>query len=87
MESYENARARNPNRGVKMPKRRKSEFEYIMSIGDELGKYVDQWIAVVGEKIIASDEDIVNVYRKAKEECATETPFIMKVPSDRVMVL
>jgi len=58
-----------------------------MSIGEELGKYVDKWIAVVGEKIIASDENIVNVYRKAKEEYATETPFIMKVPSDRVMVL
>ena len=70
-----------------MPKRKKSEYEYIMSIGDELGKYVDKWIAVVGDRIIASDEKIVNVYRKAKEEHATETPFIMKVPSDRVMVL
>jgi hypothetical protein len=29
-----------------MPKRMKSEFEYVISIGDELGKYVDEWIAV-----------------------------------------
>lgn len=70
-----------------MPGRKKSEFEYVMSLGEELGKYVDKWIAVCGGRIVASDENIVNVYRKAKEECTIEPPFIMKVPSDRVMVL
>ena len=70
---------------MRMP-RSKNEFEYVMSIGNKLGEYVDKWIAVVDDTIIASDEDIRAVYRKAKE-CSTETPFIMKVPSDKVMVL
>ncbi len=58
-----------------------------MSLGDELGKYVDKWIAVIDNKILASDEDIRVVYKKAKELYPNRTPFIMKVPADRVMVL
>lgn len=70
-----------------MTKRKKSEFEYIMTIGNELGKFVDQWIAVIDEEIVASDASIVNVYREVREKHASKTPLIMKVPSDRVMVL
>lgn len=65
----------------------KSEFEYIMSMGDELGDYVDEWIAVVNNEIVAKGKKAKEVFRKAKENYPTKTPFIMKVPADRVMVL
>ena len=65
----------------------KSEFEVVMSMGDKLGEYVDEWIAVVDGKIIARGKDASEVYRKAKELEPTKTPFVMKVPTAKVMVL
>ena len=65
----------------------KSEFEYVMSIGDELGDYVDEWIAVVNNKIVARGSNAKEIFSKAKEKYPTAIPFIMKVPGDKVMVL
>jgi len=65
----------------------KGALEHVMAMGEELGNYVDKWIAVRGDKIIAVSDDIREVFKKAKEAYPEETPFIMKVPADRIMVL
>jgi len=65
----------------------KSEYEYIMSISDELGNYLGQWIAVVGEEIVATGESAKEVYEKAKEKYPDREPFIMKIPKETVMLL
>lgn len=65
----------------------KSEFEYIMTMGDKLGDYVDEWIAVADNKIIAKGTDAKEVFKKAKQAYPKKIPFIMKVPSDKIMVL
>ncbi len=65
----------------------KSEYEYVMSLGDKLGEYVDQWIAVVDNKIVAKGDNAKETFKKAKECHPTKVPFIMKVPQDKVMVL
>lgn len=65
----------------------KSEYEYIMSISDELGQHLGEWIAVVGEEIIASGETAKEVYDKAKEKYPDKEPFIMKIPKETVMLL
>jgi hypothetical protein len=73
-----------------MPRRREdqlSEFEHVLSMGDKLGDYVDEWIAVVNGKIIATGKDGKEVYKKAKELYPDKRPFIMRVPVDKVMVL
>ncbi|MEM3385586.1 MAG: DUF5678 domain-containing protein [Nitrososphaeria archaeon] len=65
----------------------KSEYDFVLSLGDKLGEYVGQWIAVVDNKIVARGDDAGEVYRKAKEYSPAKAPFIMKVPQDKVMVL
>jgi len=65
----------------------KSEYEYIMSISNELGQHLGEWIAVVGEEIVASGETAKEVYDKAKERYPDKEPFIMKIPKETVMLL
>ena len=64
-----------------------SEYEYILSSGDKLGDYVDEWIAVVNNQIIAKGKTAREVYDKARSYDKSKTPFIMKVPTEKVMVL
>jgi hypothetical protein len=64
----------------------KSEFEYVLSLGNKLGDYVGEWIAVVDNKIVARGPEAKEVFEKARQ-VSRKTPFIMKVPSDKVMVL
>jgi hypothetical protein len=71
----------------KMRKSKTSGFEYVMSLGDKLGEYVEKWIVVLDNKIVASGENLKEVYRKAKEKYPQDTLFVMKVPADKVMVL
>jgi hypothetical protein len=69
-----------------MPKM-KSGYEYVLSMGDELGKYVDEWIGVVDNRVVARGKDAQTVYAETKKSYPDEIPFIMKVPTDKVMVL
>ena len=64
-----------------------SEYDYVLSVGDKLGDYVDEWIAVVNNQIIARGKTAKEVYEKAKEQSPSKVPFIMKVPTEKVMVL
>ena len=64
-----------------------SEYQYVLSIGDKLGEYVDEWIAVVDNQIVARGKTPREVYEKAKEYDSNRTPFIMRVPTSKVMVL
>lgn len=64
-----------------------SELEYVMSIGDKLGEYVDEWIAVVDNRIVARGKAAQEVYAAAKKQYPSKVPFIMKVPTAKVMVL
>jgi len=65
----------------------RSEFEYVISLGDRLGEYVDEWIAVADNKIVARGAKAREVFERAKAMNPSKTPFIMKVPADKVMVL
>ena len=65
----------------------KSEYEYVMSISDQLGQHLGEWIAVVGEEIVATGETAKEVYDKAREKYPDKEPFIMKIPKETVMLL
>jgi hypothetical protein len=65
----------------------KGELEYLLSASDKLGQYVDYWIAVVGDEIVAHGETAKEVFTKAKQKYPSKIPFVMKVPSDVVMVM
>ncbi len=65
----------------------KGGLEYIMSMEDKLGDYVNLWIAVVDAKIVAKGAIAKEVFDKAKKEHPDKIPFVMKVPADTVMVM
>ena len=65
----------------------RSEFEYLLSIEDELSKYVGKWIAVVGEEIVAVGETAMEVFRKAKEKYPDKEPMILKFPAEPIILL
>ncbi|MGD0449431.1 MAG: DUF5678 domain-containing protein [Candidatus Bathyarchaeia archaeon] len=67
-----------------MPTR--NEFQCLMSMPN-LGDYIGKWIAVVGDKIVASGDDGKAVFKEAQDKCPNNEPLILKVPSDRVMLL
>jgi hypothetical protein len=63
----------------------KSEFDYVMSQSEKLES--GKWIAVVGNDIVAQGDDAKEVFDKAKDKHPEREPFIMKVPSDSIMLL
>jgi len=62
-----------------------SEFEYVMSVSKDLE--AGKWIAVVGKKIVAKGSNAKEVYEEARLMFPEKEPFIMKVPSDAVMLM
>jgi len=64
-----------------------SEFDFVLSMGDKLGEYVHQWIAVVDDKLVAKGRTPKEVYVKARKKHPTRIPFVMKVPADEVVLL
>jgi hypothetical protein len=52
-----------------------------------LGDYLGKWIAIVGDEVIASGTDGKVVFKEAKTKFPNEEPLILKVPSDRIMLL
>ena len=71
----------------KVARKMKSEYEYVMSMQEELGQHLGEWIAVVGEDIVATSKTAKKVYDKAKEKYPNREPFIMKIPKETVMLL
>ncbi len=69
-----------------MERKSKSEFEYIMTMRN-LGRYVDKWIAVVDNHVVAKGMNAKEVFEAAKKKYPKQEPLIMKVPSNRVMLL
>ena len=69
-----------------MSKARVDEFQYLLSMAD-LGRYVGTWIALVGNEIVAVGDRGAEVFRKAKEKYPNREPFIVKVSSEKVMLL
>jgi hypothetical protein len=66
--------------------RTKDEYQCLLSMPN-LGEYVGQWIAIVGDKVVAKGSDAKSVFRQAKEKYPKKEPLILKVPQDRVMLL
>jgi len=69
-----------------MPEKAGTEFEYVMTMSD-LGRYVDKWIAVVDNRVVAKGTNAKKVFDKAKKLYPARELFIMKVPANRVMLL
>ena len=67
----------------------KTEYDFgsVMTMGKELGNHVGEWVAIVDKKIVAKGKDAKKVFDKTKKAYPTKIPYIMKIPSDGVMLL
>ena len=62
------------------------EYRYVQSHTEELRKHIGKWIMVVGEEIVAADEDCQKALDKAREKHPGVNPFVMKIPKERPMI-
>lgn len=49
--------------------------------------HLGEWIAIVGNKIVAHSKSAKTTYAKAKQECPKEEPLLCKVPTEQAMIL
>ncbi len=62
------------------------EFEAYLSIDSH--RYEGDWIALLGDIIVAHGRDLRAVYAEALERCPGKTPLFTKVPeSDETLIL
>lgn len=61
--------------------------EYSFYLNSDLKDYLGQWIAVVGQKVVAHGDNAKKVYDEAKKEFPNKVPFIACVPKATAMIL
>ena len=64
-----------------------TDFEYVFESAESMGKYKDEWIIVIDQKIVASGKNLKEIYQKVKEKYPDKEPFVTKIPTKDVMVL
>ena len=47
----------------------------------------NKYVVIVDGKIISKGEDIENMLEKARQEYSDKTPFVAKIPDERMLVL
>ena len=54
-------------------------YDYVMSSSTKLGKHMGKWIIIYDNEIVASNENLIEIYNKFKKEYPNKIPFIMKL--------
>ncbi len=62
-----------------------AEFEFF--IRGDLSRFAGQYIAIVGQRVVASGPNARVVWRKAKRRFPSSTPTIGKLPHAETLVL
>ncbi len=73
-----------------MAKRRRtkaSSKEFDFFIQADLSRFAGQYIAIVGEKVVASGSNAQAVWQKAKRRFPSSTPTLGKLPRAETLVL
>ncbi len=53
----------------------------------DTSKYLNQYILMMDNKVVASGKDIVSMLKSARKKYPRKTPFIAKIPEKSVLVL
>jgi hypothetical protein len=73
-----------------MAKRRRknvSSVEFDFFIRGDLSRFAGRYIAIVGEKVVASGSNAQTVWKQAKRRFPSATPTIGKLPRAETLVL
>ncbi len=60
------------------------EFEFY--IKTDLGKYRGKYVAIVGDKVVASGENAKEVWEMAKKKTG-KVPTLAKIPTEEALIL
>jgi hypothetical protein len=63
------------------------DFESLSNVKKETGKHAGEWISIVDNKIVATGSSAKKVFDEARKKYPKKTPYVMKIPSDGVMLL
>lgn len=64
-----------------------SDYDYVMNHPEETGKHLGKWILVFGNKIVASDQNLIKIYNQFKKDNPSDDPFVMKLAKEPNMLL
>ncbi len=57
------------------------EFEFY-SVTD-MSEYAGKWVAILGNKVIASGDDLKRVYEEAKKKAGNKEPLFTRIPKEQ----
>lgn len=64
-----------------------SQKNYNFFMQADMSHYIDEWVAIVDERIVSHGKDAKRVFNKAKEICPKCRPVITKIPGKKTMIL
>lgn len=64
-----------------------SSLEFDFFIRADLSRFAGQYIAIVGQKVVASGSNAQTVWKQAKRRFPSSTPTIGKLPRAETLVL
>lgn len=62
-----------------------TDYEYFLK--ENMLPYINEWIAIVNEKIVSHGNNAKRVYEEAKNKYPALTPLLTKIPSKQAMIL
>lgn len=62
-----------------------NNYEYFMKA--DVSSYIDEWIAIVDNKIISHGKNVKQVFNEAREKCPGKRPLLTKIPGKETMIL
>lgn len=52
----------------------------------DINRYIGEWVAICGQKIISHGKDAKKVFFEAREKCPKERPLLTRVPDKGTMI-
>jgi hypothetical protein len=74
------------SKGELIMQKKKDEFECLLSMPN-LGQYVGKWVGIVNNTVVSSGKSGKEVFAEVKEKYPNNTPLLLKVPTNTVMLL
>ena len=72
---------------AKQRRKKASSKEFEFFIQADLSRFAGQYVAIVGEKVVASGSNAQAVWRHAKRRFPSSTPTLGKLPREETLVL
>lgn len=63
------------------------DFNSVMSLSPELKNHKGEWLIIIDGKIVFQGNNVKELLEKSKKAYPHKIPYLMKVPSEAVMLL